>query len=195
MSEYALAVMIGGAAVLLAGVYVGLRGGARAFTKNQKFKGFGLELDVAPVTLVLLLGFAAFTAPLVLNMRSDAFEKRWRDEETLRRSAERENERLKQRLDTARQVTVRAYLEPQGVSPAALDRKDDWLCQYLVIGEDQLRAASLEYAAGPGFAATLDGVTLETQVKKIVLTNTRTNRRWESASFAPLGPVVPLALR
>lgn len=143
----------------------------------QKLKGFGLDLNVSVVTLLVLVG-------LVLALTSTFLQVRNYD--SALSEAEKKAEALNVALSQAKRMNVSADISFEGISKLSDLKLEDLKCRYYIDNPDTNAgwvddAKLTKGVHGLSFVLTLEDITPKSRIEVIEVTdqNPQHPRRWE----------------
>lgn len=147
----------------------------------QKLKGFGLDLNISVVTLLVLVG-------LVLALTSTFLQVRNYD--SALHAAERKAEALDVALTQAKRMNVSADISFEGVNKVSDIKLEDLKCRYYIDNPDT-NAAWVENAKltkgfyGLSFVLTLEDITPKSRIEVIEVEdiNPQHPRKWEKKNI------------
>jgi len=163
--------------------------------KTQKIKGFGVDMEVSVIALLIIIGVLLSIIGIYLQIRD--FEAEIKKHEKKVVSANSAKEELKRALAQANKIHMNVLLTLDGVNPDQLPKLEEVVCEYYTIvgGEKKSVMAPVTKGGHNQFQITLTEVTKQTTITELSLKDLSTDRKWlysDSKTFWPLVPVYTL---
>ena len=158
---------------------------------SQVIKGFGIDLQVSILTLLLIIGsLLTLSAVFFLNRQYDSTVQQLIESKARLASAETA---FSKALDAARRIDIRALITLSGVVPESMPLLENVECQYFVFGSNTPARVSVE----PGirsnqFTILLTDVAPSTQIDRLLCRDRQRQRSWALEHFMPLQPALVL---
>jgi hypothetical protein len=160
--------------------------------KTQKIQGFGVNLEVSVVTLLLIIGFVFifFGSGIWLQLRS--IDTRLKSLEADKASADARVRDLQERLDRQSPIDLVAFIKLKGVDAQPPDVNSVDVVYETATG----RGGPVDISAAPAsgaFKIAIRDFTRDTMITNIILKTKDGKRRWKlEGSFMPLLPTYEL---
>jgi hypothetical protein len=172
--------------------------GERFKDKTQKIKGFGVDLEISVLTLFILVGVGFVLTGVYLQMKS--FEDRiaavGAEQSVLKSEREKlkaERDALQSALERAGKTQMRVLVTLSGVSTKEMPKLEDVEARYFLPGKND----SIPADVGRGLllnqlSVSLKDVTHEMIIKRLIVEDRASKRKWYVENFPPLEPHVEL---
>ena len=162
--------------------------GKRFNDKIQTIEGFGVNLKVSVLTLVLLVGLALSSAGIVLNLldyrrREVQYQEALKQSDNDRRAAEKA-------LEAAKRTHLKLILTLEGANPTEISKLQEWEGEYQIVGEaDPIRVDVGKGILPNQFSIYLADINTQTTIRSVVVRHLPSNRTWSFREmFVPLEP-------
>jgi len=152
--------------------------GKRFSEKTQKIQGFGLNLEVSVLTLLVLISVALLTSGIWFQLQDVSRQIKQLEED--KKKAEQDYKRAQEQLENAQQLSLIAFAKLDGVNDVSQIKSDiqAFSCSYTnTAGEDEKCRLELSEGLNKVKIVFLD-LRRDTIVRSVTVTNTRTHEKW-----------------
>jgi len=166
--------------------------GAKIKDKTQRFKGFGVDVELSVLALFVMTGLVLSLTGIYLVTRD--YETKLQELAQYKTRLERAEVDFKNAIERSQRFDVRVLLDLEGVSDADAPTPDQLICQ-VQKSRDKLTTVEVEPGYKPNqYAANLPNVSSDTRFIQMVCKD-NTRRGWIVENFAPLEPELMLRRR
>ena len=158
---------------------------------TQKIQGFGLNLEVSVLTLLVLISVALMSTGIWMSLQDVTTRLSNLEKEKTQAEADRDSARLQ--LENARKMALTVYVNLEGVADTSkLDFKS-LSCKYTDASNEE-KDASVSAASGQrAIKVTFTDLQRDTVIFSLRITNGLTGESWVShETFRPLQPALQL---
>lgn len=165
--------------------------GERFKEKTQKIKGFGIDLEISLLTLLVIVGMVLCATGIYPQIAG--YEGRIASANEEARKAKAETDVVREALERSRIMRIQPLVTLEGVDATGMPNLMDLKCKYFLPRGDTPREA----VVSPGYASnqlkvTLEDVSADTVIRSLILVDLASQRRWWIENIAPLEPLYQL---
>ncbi len=159
---------------------------------TQKIAGFGLNLEVSVMTLLVLISVGLITSGIWLQLRDINSE--LDSLEAKKAAAESRAEQFQRQLDESRRMELPVFLTLEGVDDVSTLDFPALECTYITSTSDE----PIHVDVSPGrrspntVKVVLKDLTRDMVIDTLEVFNPQTNTHWKKANFRPLQPTYDL---
>lgn len=164
--------------------------GRRFKDKVQKIKGFGLDIEVSILTLIILIGFIFSFTGIYLNTR--AYEDEIVNKDKQLSSERAKSIRLLEEIERLEKKDISWLLNLESDNVPKMPELNNIVCKYKIRigrGYKDVEPKVEEGKKNDQFQITFKDITNETVVWKVELRDIKNNTKWIFAE--PFSPFVP----
>lgn len=165
--------------------------GKRFSSATQKIQGFGLNLEVSVLTLLVLISVGLMTSGIWIQLQDTA--NRLKQLEHDKAIAEEKAKQAAESLANANRVSIAYLVTLQGVDDISRLNIPSMSCKY-VVGEVEKDAIVSSPEATTGrLKVTLQDLQRDAIIESLTITNNQTNEHWVKRYIRPLRPEIEVA--
>jgi len=152
--------------------------GKRFSEKTQKIQGFGLNLEVSVLTLLVLIAVALMTSGIWLQLQD--VSKQLKQLEDDKRRAEESYKSAQDQLENAKKLGMVAFAKLDGVNDVSKLKLESFSCVFTNAAGDEEKAG-LELSKGLNKIKVIFlDLRRDTVIRSIAITNEQTGDKWVS---------------
>lgn len=164
----------------------------RFSSATQRIQGFGLNLEVSVMTLLVLISVGLITSGIWLQLRDITTE--LKSLEAKKAEAEIRAQQFQRQLEESRKMELPLFLTLEGVEDVSRLNFTSLECTYVTSSSDEPIRADI--APGRRTSDTvkvvLKDLTREVIIDKLEIYDRDTDTRWQKVNFRPLQPTYEL---
>jgi len=152
--------------------------GRRFSERTQKIQGFGLNLEVSILTLLVLIGVALMTSGIWLQLQD--VKRQLKQLEDDKRRAEDNFKTAQEQLENAKKLGLVAFAKLDGVNDVSKLKLESFSCVFTnAAGDEQKAGLELSRGLNKIKVIFLD-LQRDTVVRSVTITNEQTGEKWIS---------------
>jgi hypothetical protein len=159
---------------------------------TQKIQGFGLNLEVSVLTLLVLISVGLMTSGIWMQLQN--MNGKLQQLEIEKTTAEEKAKRAEEDLARTSKVGIVTFVKLEGVNDITKLNFGSLSCKYITASGDE-RDANISAASSINrIKVNLTDLQKETVIDKLLIINNQTGEKWVSpVEWRPLQPTIELA--
>lgn len=158
----------------------------------QRIRGFGVELEISVLTLLVLVGFILSLSSIYIQI--SGYQQQLTSSKEELGTLKSEIALAKSQLEAARKFDMTVFVNLEGASnPSDMPKLGDLRSTYTVRGQSEpIQAYISRGIDSTNIRLTLKNITPETLIERLEVVDGKTQRVWVKTIFYPLNPTYEL---
>lgn len=160
----------------------------------QRIRGFGVELEISVLTLLVLVGFILSLSSIYMQVTG--YQQRLASSADELKQLKSDMDSTRRQLEAAKKIDMTAYITLDGVgSPNDMPKLADLTSRYYVHGQGDkpVQAEVSRGAEWTSLSLSLKNLTPETHIDRLEVIDQKSNKVWVKTNFYPLNPTYSLS--
>lgn len=163
----------------------------RFSSATQKIQGFGLNLEVSVLTLLVLISVGLMTSGIWMQLQDVG--SKLKQLEIDKTTAEEKAKRAEENLANANKIPIAYFVTLEGVPDIGKLNLQSVSCKYVIASGEERDGIVSPTASTTRLKVTLPDLQKDTIIDTLTITNSQTHEKWENrAQLRPLQPTLEL---
>jgi hypothetical protein len=182
-----------GIIILLISIALIFSGRATSLKAPQRIRGFGVELEISVLTLLVLVGLTLSLSSIYMQV--SGYQQQLSSSQQKLNLLSSDISSAQRQLEAAKKIDMTVYITLDGVSsPRDMPKLGDLVSRYYVHGQGE-QPVSADVSRGAGstsISLSLKNLTPETHIDRLEVVDQKFQRVWVKTNFYPLNPTYDL---